>query len=329
MIDFNLQLPQETLDLTAIRGGETKLGQTVSHCKSIEVLHKSKASFVIFGIAEDIGVRANYGKKGTDLAWQAFVKAFVNVQENQTNFGRQMLLLGHFSVAPVQQLEPENLGPFVIEIDAKVSQLVQLIVSQGKIPIIIGGGHNNAYGNLKGASSALKKPINALNIDAHTDLRKTDYRHSGNGFTYALKGEDHKTYLDKYLIFGLHDNYTPQYIYDFIKAQEAQISYYAFEKMLSQDLQLRQFDEAIQHIAQQTFGLEIDCDAIAQFPSSAQSPSGFDLQTIRALITKASSYDNCCYLHLCEAAPTNDPKNQVGKALSYMVTDFIRNYGNR
>jgi len=325
MIYFNLQRPQETLQLTSLREGEIKLGQTVGHSKSLEALAQHQAAYVIFGIAEDIGVQANQGKKGTALAWESFIKAFVNIQDNPANSGKEVLILGHFSVDLIEHQESETLGSFVEEIDAKVAQLVQLIVNQGKIPIIIGGGHNNAYGNLKGASLALKRAINAINIDAHTDLRKTDYRHSGNGFTYAFK----EAYLNSYVIFGLHKNYTPQYIYDFIKDHETHISYHPFEEMLYSMQQIAQFKEVLSGMAKEPLGLEIDCDAIAHFPSSAQSPSGFDLQTIRTLISEASRYSNCCYLHLCEAAPTDDPKNQVGKALSYMVTDFIRHYGNR
>ena len=36
--------------------------------------------------------------------------------------------------------------------------LVNQIVRAGKIPVIIGGGHNNAYGNIKGSALALGKP---------------------------------------------------------------------------------------------------------------------------------------------------------------------------
>lgn len=73
------------------------------------------------------------------------------------------------------------------KIDAVVAETVKKILSAGKIPITIGGGHNNAFGIIKGASEAFEKPVNVLNIDAHTDLRKLEHRHSGNGFSFALK----------------------------------------------------------------------------------------------------------------------------------------------
>ena len=59
------------------------------------------------------------------------------------------------------------------------------IVLADKKPIIIGGGHNNAYGNIKGTSLAIGEPINVINFDAHSDFRPEEGRHSGNGFSYA------------------------------------------------------------------------------------------------------------------------------------------------
>ena len=64
-----------------------------------------------------------------------------------------------------------KMSQLVEQIDKEVSHIVCTIVKAGKIPIIIGGGHNNAYGNIKGTALAKGKPINAINFDAHSDFR--------------------------------------------------------------------------------------------------------------------------------------------------------------
>src|SRR5690606_29915482 len=122
---------------------------------------------------------------------------------------------------------PAKLGDLVKQIDHVVTAVVQMIVAAGKVPVIIGGGHNNAYGNIKGASMAIKKPLNVLNIDAHTDLRTPDHRHSGNGFSFARKDN----YLGKYRIFGIHRNYTPDYIFEELDGSTSD-HYYLFEHLL-------------------------------------------------------------------------------------------------
>ncbi len=173
--------------------------------------------------------------------------------------------------------------------------MVKKVISAGKFPVIIGGGHNNAYGNIKGASEALGKPVNVLNIDAHTDLRQTEHRHSGNGFSYALKNG----FLERYSVFGLHRNYTPQYIFEEMDASKA--FHYSLLEELPQDQRTGAFRDSVDFVKEEKFGLELDCDAIANFPSSAISPSGFTLDEVREFIKEAAKEKNCCYLHICEA----------------------------
>ena len=313
------------------RPGELKFGEKVLFVKGIEELENSKAQYVLLGIPEDIGVRANSGKPGTARAWKACLKSLLNVQANQYTIPENVILLGEVDCksameksANIGEDDPNyhaKLGDLVKGIDEVVQAVVSQIISAGRIPVIIGGGHNNAYGNIKGASLAINKPLNVINIDAHSDLRKMDHRHSGNGFTYARK----ENYLGKYRIFGIHQNYTPDYIFKSLDAS-ATDQYHLFEHLLlksSAEIN-KAFKEELNFTAQEEFGLELDCDAISKFPSSAQSPSGFSFTMVRNFISLATQEENIKYFHICEAAPTPETEVEVGKALSYMVTDFIK-----
>ena len=312
--------------LISTRPGETKLGEKIKVAASLDDLEKTEAEFVIFGIPEDIGVRANYGKPGTSNAWQEFLKSFLNIQENRFNSGENILLLGEINTSALMQkagnidvFDPnylQKLGDLVEQMDSAVSEVVKKVILAGKFPVIIGGGHNNAFGNIKGASEALKNPIHVLNIDAHTDLRQLEHRHSGNGFSYAFKNG----FLERYSVFGLHQNYTPQYIFKKMDTSEA-FQYSLFEDLSKYD-RTETFKEHLNFVNPKKFGLELDCDAIANFPSSAISPSGFSLEETRALLREAAKETNCCYLHICEAVATET--FPTGKALSYFVTDFIK-----
>jgi len=288
--------------------------------------------YVIFGVPEDVGVRANRGRPGADTAWQAVLKTMLNMQHNQFNDGSQLALLGHLGFADeiarahiTPQTDPKDLHDIISKIDDVLTAVVKCIVALGKIPIVIGGGHNNAYGMIKGTSLALGKPINSLNIDAHTDLRPTGYRHSGNGFLYAFE----ENYLDKYFVFGLHENYTLQTNLNFAAAHSDRIKYNTFEDMsirMTKDV-MDEAKTALAFVAENNFGLEIDCDAIELVPSSALTPSGFTPQMARRLAHVFSRSKSASYLHICEASP--DPNNlnemmAVGKLLCYLVSDFIR-----
>lgn len=313
------------------REGETKFGQKVLFAENFDQLPDLPARYVIFGIPEDIGVRANRGRAGTANAWQVTLQSLLNIQANRYIHPENLILLGEVkcdeamkTASKIGEDDPNyfvKLGDLVKSIDDVVTRVVQLIVAAGKTPIIIGGGHNNAYGNIKGSSLALQKPINVINIDAHTDLRDTNHRHSGNGFSFAKQ----ENYLAKYRMFGIHQNYTPNYIFQQIEASKDH-QYRLFEHLILQSSRqiLEAFQDELSQIASEDFGLELDVDAIKDFSSSAQSPSGFPFNIVRNFVITASAEENLKYLHICEAAPTSTTEVQVGKALSYLITDFIK-----
>ena len=327
---FNQQHIREFTDL---RKGEIKLGECVSVLnpkKSLrEGLEESNANFVIFGIPEDIGVKMNRGNGGAHTSFIPALKAFLNTQQNQFLKGDDILVIGYLDffddVIDFDSSNYKKADELLKNIDKKVSNLVHLIIKMNKIPIIIGGGHNNAYGNIKGLSLAKNSPINIVNLDAHTDLRYSEKRHSGNGFSYALS----EGYLDKYFIFGIHENYTPQYIFEKIH-NNTNLDYNTFEEL--EVYKVTSFKSEIQRatsfIENNFFGIEIDLDCIQYFPTSAMSPCGFTTQQARQFVYNFAKNNNASYLHICEGAPSliNEPTTTVlvGKYISYLISDFIK-----
>ncbi|WP_298518253.1 formimidoylglutamase [uncultured Kordia sp.] len=325
--------------LISKRDGETKFGEKVETLLSSEnlvaQLQQSDAKYVLFGIPEDIGIRANHGKAGATTAWNAALKALVNTQDNAYNKGRRVLVLGHLDFSEFMETADkmyasaydyhQKLSELVAKIDEEVSYLMFQIVSAGKTPIVIGGGHNNAYGNIKGTALGKSKAINVVNFDAHTDFRSLEGRHSGNGFSYAFK----KCFMDKYFMFGLHENYTSKKVFKTIDQYADRIKYNTFEgiKIRQEQGFSFQLNTVLDFINNRPFGVEIDCDSIENVPSSAMTPSGFTANEARMFASFFGKQKNAAYLHLCEAAPNaDDPREMyiVGKLLSYLITDFIR-----
>ncbi len=324
-------------EFISVRDGEIKLGscvQTIYNSKKIqEELNNSSAQFVILGVPEDIGVQMNYGNPGAHTAFIPALKALLNTQQNQFINGQNILILGYLDcLDDVLEFNANNRNEgheLVKKLDNELSQWVSTIVKSSKIPIIIGGGHNNAYGNIKGLSEAKNNAVNVVNLDAHTDLRKLGERHSGNGFSYALN----RGFLDCYFMFGLHENYTPQYIFDFIHSH-INLEYNMYEEI--EVYRTTSFESELQRvlrfIAKKSFGIEIDLDSVQYFPSSAMTPGGFTPQQARCFAHVLGKHTNSSYLHICEGAPSisneKSAVSQVGKFISYLITDFIKAKGN-
>lgn len=315
------------------RKGEIKLGecvQTISNTKDVHSeLEQSSSKFVILGVPEDIGVRMNYGNPGAHTAFIPALKALLNTQQNQFINGKDILILGYLDcLDEVIGFDASNRikgDQLVKKLDIELSKWVKTIISSNKTPIIIGGGHNNAYGNIKGLSEAKNDTINVINLDTHSDLRKLEERHSGNGFSYALE----HNFLDRYFMFGLHENYTPQYIFELIH-NNLNLEYTLFEDI--EVYRTTPFEteilRAINFVKAKSFGIEIDLDSIQYFPSSAMTPTGFTTQQARHFTYQLSKNKSAAYLHICEGAPSliNDKtaSTQVGKFISYLITDFIK-----
>ncbi len=329
--------------VTNHRSGEIKFGEkmlTIPKGMDIaQFLKTCEAKYVLFGIPEDIGVRANFGRPGAASAWECAIASIANIQHNRFCKGSQILVLGRLNVCEemkeVEHLDfndiddRSKLSQLVEKIDKDVSHIIFNIIKAGKTPIVIGGGHNNSYGNIKGTALAKGKPINAVNFDAHSDFRILEGRHSGNGFSYAYE----EGFLKKYFIFGLHENYTSKSVLDIIKKIEDRVRYNTYdsinirkEKNFNQEL-----IQAAQFIQNDFYGVEIDLDAIPNIASSAMTLSGFSVEELRQFVTFFGKNRNAAYLHICEGAPDlcyEKNNHLIGKLIGYLVTDFIKSNNN-
>ncbi|ATP58313.1 arginase [Pedobacter ginsengisoli] len=320
MDGLQIYTSKDILKLVNTRSGETKLGQCVEVVASLENLNTSKARFVLVGIPEDIGIRANYGLAGASTAWHPTLKALLNTQSNRFLNGSDLIVLGHFEFADPQNNTIEELERKVTEIDGEVCACIIKIIDAGKIPIIVGGGHNNAYPIIKALALAKGELAEIINIDAHADLREPIGRNSGNSFSYALK----EGYIAKYGIFGLHQNYNNEAILNQIK-ENKKITAVFFDDILLSETIATLWNQLISQF--KTPGLEIDLDSIENILSSAATPSGFSLNEVRKFILSSSK--QFAYLHICEGASTMEDgrtSSFTGKSIAYLITDFLKSY---
>jgi formiminoglutamase len=336
---------QDVLSLTRLRRFETKLGERIrilNDSSNIEqAIAHSSAKYVLFGVPEDLGAKGNYGIGGADTLWIPFLQSFLNIQSNDFFDGSEILLIGHFDFGDMQYLidttargEDEKIEAYrhaVYAIDDEVEHLAKITTSAGKIPIVIGGGHNNSYPLIKGSAKGWHKQgaiplaqINCVNLDAHCDYRPMEGRHSGNAFRYA----EEDGYLQKYCIVGLHENYLPQNVWiDMVN--NPFIDCITFEDIFVHEK--RSFLQAVAHAtgftADTMTGIDIDLDAVQNTLSSAMTPVGISPVHARQYISFAAADTRPAYVHICEGATRlSDGRTDAtsGKLIGYLVSDFIK-----
>jgi formiminoglutamase len=305
-------------NLIKTRVGETKLGEKIA-----KNWQNASVKYVLLGITEDIGVRVNGGVGGTHTAWQSFLMAFLNIQSTEKLSGEEIGIFGELNF---EEYNSEITPASVSKIDNSVEKVIQKIAKTGKTPIIIGGGHNNAYPIIKGISKTKKQPTHTINLDAHSDFRVKEGRHSGNGFRYAYE----EGFLKKYAIVGLHENYNSQNIISEMEKNPDIWFCYWEDIFLSNAFSFQEaIEKAIQFTQNAPTGIELDMDCIENVLSSAMSPCGISPTQARQYIHQAANgIEHIAYLHICEGATelSNGLKNTTtGKLISYLVSDFMKN----
>jgi len=345
MKHFKFYSKEDILSVTKIRRYETKIGERLQHIKSeadwARQLEQSTAKCVLLGIPEDIGIKGNYGIGGADTNWLPFLSSFLNMQSNDFMTGGDILLLGHFDFGDLKFLMENNAYGYEEMIDAyrhavnvlddEVENIVKVIASCKKIPIVIGGGQNNAYPIIKAVAKGLHKAgvlplsqINVINLDAHADFRTAEGRHSGNAFRYA----NDDGFLGKYSIVGLHENYVTQNVLMDIH-NDPFIDYTSYEEIFLYER--KNFIQAVAHatgFTEDTYtGIELDLDCIEKALSSAATPMGISTLHARQYITLAAQDAKVAYLHVSEGATQlSDGRRDesTGKLISYLVSDFVK-----
>lgn len=301
--------------LVSKREGETKLGENINFD-----LKSSKCKFVILGISEDIGPQSNFGQSGSNNNFETFLVRLVNTQSNRFLNGEEIFILGEIK----QQNEFENIetGRKQIEyLDEYIEEIISPIVKEGKIPIVIGGGHNNAYPLIKSCFKNSNKQIDVINLDPHADCRALEGRHSGNSFSYAKENG----FLNQYSVLGLHEQYNSEFIINYLEKNKFYFTF--FEDYLDKKKSIQEDLTTIISLRDKNRGLgvELDLDSIAMMPTSAFTPSGFSIEEARIYLRELAKQKDIVYLHLTEGSPKSETENKVvGKSLTYFVLDFIK-----
>lgn len=297
------------------REHELKIGQYI-------IQNKNKAKFVILGIEESIGPQANYGQAGAENAFDAFLTRFLNMQANRFITCKDFQIIGKIS-AQTNFQNIDQARKLVEELDEMVIKILQPYINENVIPIVIGGGHNNAFPLIKASFLKDQKKLSVINLDPHADCRALEGRHSGNSFSYAMK----EGFIEKYTVLGLHKAYNSEFLLKFLDENNCEYSF--FDDYITNPTHLYSdiSKYSDQLLKAGKIGIELDLDAIKNMPSSALSPSGISVEDARFYIQSLAKIKTIQYLHLPEAAPKSKEEQLIcGKTLAYLVHDFIVNY---
>lgn len=271
-----------------------------------------KKAFGLVGYACDEGVRRNRGRVGAALGPEAIRKVLGKLPNHLSettelfDYGTVSCIEGHMENAQIH-----------------LSEVVSKLLKQDTFPILLGGGHDIAYGHYNGIKHHLgrDKNIGIINFDAHFDLRSnSNSNNSGTPFFQIAEDckSDHTDF--NYLCVGIRQDANDRKLYetanslgvDFIENDQ-----FTIENAETIVRKLLDFIRQVDHIY---VTIDLDGFSSAYAPGvSAPSPIGFSPDMVLKALDVIVASNKLISLDITELNPTHDINNHTSKLAASLI----------
>ncbi len=285
---------------------DVKLGTVIS--RNFEDYKNSDV--IIIGCPQDMGVKRNNGREGARFAPTEIRKQLYKLSAPASTNNLGILDLGDISIK--NDLE---------ETHAILEQLMIQFLSDNKHVIVLGGGNDISYPDVKALSKVYNKEIVALNIDKHFDVRDLFPINSGTPYRYLL--EEEFLLPENFYEIGIEEYANSPIYYDYLRRKGVNI--YELE-----DLRNKGIHSAINNIINAHygkpffFGFDIDSVRSADAPGvSAPSVTGFSTEEIIKIAQIAGKYPFTKIIEISEFNPKYDVDGRTAKLSALIVYTYL------
>ncbi|MEH8198752.1 formimidoylglutamase [Aeromonas allosaccharophila] len=271
---------------------------------------KEVAGVVLLGFACDEGVRRNKGRIGAAGAPQAVRKLLANTAWHLT---RPVYDGGDVS-CPDGDLDAAH---------GHLAERVAAALDLGHFPLVLGGGHEVAFGSWSGLNSHLagSGKVGIINFDAHFDLRmKQEQASSGTPFFQIAEQCAAQGTPFHYACLGVAETANTQAL--FARADELGVWYVKDEAMNERALPTLQsgLDAFIADCDHLYLTIDLDVLPGAVMPGvSAPAARGVELAVIEPLIAHIRASGKLRLADLAEYNPTLDQDNRSARVAARLV----------
>lgn len=290
-----------------------RIFQTIRH----RTVFKPEAEGIaLMGFACDEGVKRNHGRPGAHKGPDALRSALANMASHRGH--DQLVDLGNIHAAP-DALETAQ--------DA-LSVAVKLCQQAGMRTLVLGGGHETAFGHGRGLLDAWPDArIAIVNIDAHLDLRRAARATSGTPFRQLAQHCAQQQREFHYTCIGVNPAANTQALLDEAARLNVNIIW-------DTDCQRPEQPQAAMQIAAllawaDKVYLTIDLDALPgwQMPAvSALAGLGIPLDTLLTLLAPLCRSPKLQAVDLVEFNPEFDRDNLGAKVAARLAWQIVHDW---
>jgi len=271
--------------------------------------------FAFLGFECDEGVRRNHGRTGAKEGPEFIQNALSNLPVGSlpSLYDAGNVLCDNEDLEAAQKLLGIN---------------VARILQTGCFPVVLGGGHEVAYGHYSGLAEALPgSRIGIINIDAHFDLRQPQKGKASSGTPFFQIHQHCKknSMPFEYLVFGIQQHSNTPVLFNFADAAGVQ---YFFDKEIH-PMRLPELEQAVYELAEKVdhIYLTVCMDAfnVAHAPGvSAINAAGLSPDpTVHELLKCIAGTGKLTSLDIAEVNPSLDIDNRTSKLAAWLIYEVV------
>ncbi|MEJ8800445.1 formimidoylglutamase [Pontibacter sp. H249] len=288
--------------------------QFLNLSEPIPGVEQGEVAFAFLGFCSDEGVNRNMGRVGAATGPAALRSAMASFAHHLPQHVH--LFDAGDVICTNQHLE---------EAQEQLGRKVALLLKHGYRPLVLGGGHEIAYGHYLGLERAVAgKTLGILNFDAHFDLRNyAQQPSSGTPFLQiADRSHAHGDAL-KYKVIGLQEYGNTRILFQ--TADRLRVDYTFAEDVQPHNLpqltaQLNRFLDAVDKVY---ITVDLDVFAAGYAPGvSAVNALGLQPEVVLALLKTVAKSGKLLSIDIAELNPALDIDNRtakLGAAILYQV----------
>jgi formiminoglutamase len=271
------------------------------------------AGAVVFvGFASDEGVRRNKGRPGAEQGPDALRRALS-------------------PLAPAAPLRAFDAGTVAVtdgrleDGQAELGAVLAGLLDAGHFPVVLGGGHEVAYGSYLGLAGAARRGrIGVLNLDAHFDLRPDPVPSSGTPFRQMFDDAPGNGTQLRYAVLGISQPSNTGVLFD--TAERLGVRYLLDEDcgFTHLDTVSRFVDDFLTDVDLVYLTVDLDVLPAAVAPGvSAPAAFGVPMETVAAVCSRVADSGKLALCDVAELNPILDVDNRTARSAARLLHQII------
>lgn len=287
---------------------------------------------VVIGFASDEGVQRNQGRPGAVQGPAALRSALsgLSLAPGRTAGNRADLsLLDAGDVVVTSDLESGQ---------ERLARAVSAARDAGALPLVLGGGHEVAYGSYLGLARSQTRMsyggadgptgrLGILNLDAHFDLRSAPQPTSGTPFLQALAAEQAAGCSLVYSVVGISEAANTQALFDCADAHS--VSYLLDEEATAANVPAVEkfIDIFLASVDVVYLTLDLDVLPAAVAPGvSAPAAFGVDPLIINQILRRVAASGKLAVFDVAELNPHFDLDERTAKTAARLIHTVLTHF---